>query len=427
MCAVTASRRRDAHAASPAQRLRSRPARRGGGLLGRVRRGRSRTERPCAASSAATAESSANPRRARPAHRLAAPGNERLDEDRVAEQARRARRGSTARRAGTAASIPAAGPARPGAAGSCWPGARRAARWSARGGPAPRAWGRRPARAVGRHRAAAPAPGGSRGARRRGRRPAPARRATGGAGGRRDSREERPLEEDEAGRSTPPPTRRTTARSRLAMIGWIPKRRSAPRPIAAAETATSARDRRPASGGAILLAGRSGRNGQGFDAPAPSRAFKNGREEIDRQREERRGVPLRGDLAHRLEVAELHGDGGLRQDVGRLRELRGRLELALRVDDLGPPLALGLGLLGHRALHVLREVDVLDLDRRHLHAPGLGVLVDDPLELLVDLVARRRGGRPAPPGRARSAASSARSARSRRGSPPPGRPPGAGR
>ena len=43
--------------------------------------------------------------------------------------------------------------------------------------------------------------------------------------------------------------------------------------------------------------------------------------------------------------------------------LRG-LELALGVDHLGAPLALGLGLARHRALHLLRQVDVLDLDGR---------------------------------------------------------------
>src|SRR5580765_3356201 len=78
-----------------------------------------------------------------------------------------------------------------------------------------------------------------------------------------------------------------------------------------------------------------------------------------------------------------------RQDLGGLGQLGRRLELAVGVDDLGPALALGLGLLGHGALHVLGQVDLLDLDVRNLDAPGLGVLVDDPLELLVDLVARR--------------------------------------
>ncbi len=58
-----------------------------------------------------------------------------------------------------------------------------------------------------------------------------------------------------------------------------------------------------------------------------------------------------------------------------------RLELALGVDHLRALLALRLGLLRHRALHLLRQVDLLDLDRAHLHAPRLGLLVDDLLEL----------------------------------------------
>ena len=43
-------------------------------------------------------------------------------------------------------------------------------------------------------------------------------------------------------------------------------------------------------------------------------------------------------------------------------EALGGRELALGVDDLRAPLALGLGLAGHGALHRLREFDVLDLD-----------------------------------------------------------------
>ena len=68
-------------------------------------------------------------------------------------------------------------------------------------------------------------------------------------------------------------------------------------------------------------------------------------------------------------------------------ELVGGLELALGRDDLRAPLALGLGLARHRPLHRLRDLDVLDLDRRDLDAPGLGLLVDDPLQLVVQAVA----------------------------------------
>ena len=76
-----------------------------------------------------------------------------------------------------------------------------------------------------------------------------------------------------------------------------------------------------------------------------------------------------------------------RQHLGRLRELLGGLELALGADDLRAPLALGLGLARHGPLHALRELDVLDLDDGDLDAPRLGLLVDDALQDLVDLVA----------------------------------------
>src|SRR3712207_7009193 len=56
------------------------------------------------------------------------------------------------------------------------------------------------------------------------------------------------------------------------------------------------------------------------------------------------------------------------------------LELALRMDHLGPPLALGLRLTGHRTLHAGGDLDVLDLHRGDLHAPGVGLLVDDLLD-----------------------------------------------
>ena len=60
------------------------------------------------------------------------------------------------------------------------------------------------------------------------------------------------------------------------------------------------------------------------------------------------------------------------------------------MDDLGALLALGLGLPRHGALHLLRQVDVLDLDHRHLDAPGIGVRVDDLLQRGVELLALRQ-------------------------------------
>lgn len=56
------------------------------------------------------------------------------------------------------------------------------------------------------------------------------------------------------------------------------------------------------------------------------------------------------------------------------------------MDDLGTPVALGLGLTGHRAPHDLGQFDVFDLDEGHLDAPRVGDVVDDALQPLVDLV-----------------------------------------
>ena len=71
------------------------------------------------------------------------------------------------------------------------------------------------------------------------------------------------------------------------------------------------------------------------------------------------------------------------------RQALGGLELALGGDHLGAPLALGLGLPRHRPLHPGGDLHVLDLDDRHLHAPGRGLLVDDLLQDRVDLVSLR--------------------------------------
>ena len=80
-----------------------------------------------------------------------------------------------------------------------------------------------------------------------------------------------------------------------------------------------------------------------------------------------------------------HGLGG--HEGGGIDQLCGGVELALGVDDLGAALALGLGLLGHGAQHVLRHVHLLDLDRDDLEAEGRGVAVDDDLDTLVEAVA----------------------------------------
>src|SRR6266511_2876247 len=96
---------------------------------------------------------------------------------------------------------------------------------------------------------------------------------------------------------------------------------------------------------------------------------------------------LRAHLEHRLQEAELQRRRVPAHHVGRVLETFGRLVLALGRDHLRAPLALGLGLAGHGPLHAARDLDVLDLDDRDLHAPGRSGVVDDLLQDRVDLVA----------------------------------------
>ena len=53
-------------------------------------------------------------------------------------------------------------------------------------------------------------------------------------------------------------------------------------------------------------------------------------------------------------------------------------------DNLGPLLTLGLGLPRHRPLHPFGELDILQLDEGHLHAPGEGERVQDLPDIAVD-------------------------------------------
>src|ERR1035437_6749817 len=110
-------------------------------------------------------------------------------------------------------------------------------------------------------------------------------------------------------------------------------------------------------------------------------------DELDRQREDDGGVLFDADVGEGLEIAELQGHGLSSHERGGFDELGRGVELAFGVDDLGAALALSLGLLGHGAEHVLRHVDLLDLDGDDFDAEGRGVAVDDGLDALVELVA----------------------------------------
>jgi len=68
------------------------------------------------------------------------------------------------------------------------------------------------------------------------------------------------------------------------------------------------------------------------------------------------------------------------------------LKLAVSVNDLGPPLALGLGAAGHGPLHLLGDLDVLDLHDAHIHAPRLGQVLDDVAQVGVQGLTMRQNG-----------------------------------
>src|SRR5687768_6931898 len=107
-----------------------------------------------------------------------------------------------------------------------------------------------------------------------------------------------------------------------------------------------------------------------------------GPEEVYRDGQYYGGVLLGGDLTHRLEKPQLEGRRAL-QALGGLPEAFGSLVLALCGDDLCAALALTLGLPSHGPLHLLRDLDVLDLHHANLHSPGIGLVVYDGLELVV--------------------------------------------
>ena len=58
----------------------------------------------------------------------------------------------------------------------------------------------------------------------------------------------------------------------------------------------------------------------------------------------------------------------------------GDFEMLMALYEPGAAFAFGLGLFGHRALHGVRQGDILDLDRSDLDAPGIRLTIDDFLE-----------------------------------------------
>ena len=426
MCAVRASSRSEPQAASAVHSARSAARGAAGSPAPPAVAGRGRM-RPGRAQRRQRREEHEGEVAHRPADRLPAPGNRRLDEDGVAEQRRQRRevreREQPVRRRGARA------PGQPrleqrararqqdirepdGHREHAQDAERRiAVRARARAGPeeAPAA----------RARLSASAPTWATDC-SRAREPAVERVGVEVAG------EERGLEEDEAR----DPHRRRPAEPRQEPLGddrLDPEEEERAR--ARSPTRRRARPRAPPrepSRGSGLRSRDARCVGQGFGAPAPCERLQERREEIDRHREERRGVPLGGDLAHRLEVPELDGDRRPRQDLAASASFSAAWN--------SPSALMTLARRSRSASACLDIARCMSCGRSTCFTSTAVTFTPQGSvcwsmirwQLLVDLVARGRGGRPARPGRARSAAWSARSARSRRGSPPPGRPPGRG-
>src|SRR5262245_16708493 len=111
------------------------------------------------------------------------------------------------------------------------------------------------------------------------------------------------------------------------------------------------------------------------------------REQIHRHGKHDGRALVAGDASQRLQVAQLHRLRLPRQHLRRLQQLLRGLQLAVGVDDLGAPRALGFGLLRNRAHHGGVDVHVLDLDGGHLDAPRVGLRIEDLLDIEVELVA----------------------------------------
>src|SRR5258705_2286564 len=109
-------------------------------------------------------------------------------------------------------------------------------------------------------------------------------------------------------------------------------------------------------------------------------------EQIHRQRKDHGRGSLAGDVVQRREIAQLHRLWLPRKRSAGLDELLGGLLLAHRIDYLGAPQPLRLGLLGNRPHHGFIEIDILDLDGGDLDAPNVGLLIENFLDVGVKSV-----------------------------------------
>src|SRR5579872_430303 len=110
------------------------------------------------------------------------------------------------------------------------------------------------------------------------------------------------------------------------------------------------------------------------------------REEVHRQRKYNRRVLFHANLSQSLQVPQLDGKRLSGERLSGICEPLGRREFTFRMDDFGTLFAFRLGLLGHGALHRVRQVYLLDLHVRNLYAIRRGVSIKNGLNSQVQLV-----------------------------------------
>ncbi len=80
----------------------------------------------------------------------------------------------------------------------------------------------------------------------------------------------------------------------------------------------------------------------------------------------------------------MHGHGLFRDDLSCIRQLLRGLKLSFGMNNLGPPFPLRLRLLSHSPLHLLWQINVLQLNQNHLNPPRIGLNIKNLLNPAVN-------------------------------------------
>src|SRR3990172_4994328 len=116
-------------------------------------------------------------------------------------------------------------------------------------------------------------------------------------------------------------------------------------------------------------------------------SFQKGGQEIDGDRKDCNRIFVRRDPCQGLKKTQLDCSGVSTQDLSRVREPLCSLIFPLGVDHFCAPLPLCLGLLGNGPDHILRQVYIFYLHHSYLYSPGFSLLINNPLEICIDLLA----------------------------------------